>query len=212
MSPPRISFGIPAYSRPALLKEAIASIRAQTLPLEWEIVVCDDLGLPGTAEVVLGFDDPRITLHVHPQRVGAVGNWNACLAVARGDWVMVLHEDDALFPEYLRLVAPLLAGDAVAVCTKTLTGGALPPAPAVPARPENRIYPPAWFVKSSMTPFPGVLMRREVAMRLGGFDAAWGPLADYEFWYRLACAGPVRVVDAVGAFYRQSPEQWTANA
>jgi GT2 family glycosyltransferase len=72
-----------------------------------------------------------------------------------------------------------------------------------------RRYLPHYFLKSSMTPFPGVLIRREVALRLGGFDERWGPLADYEFWYRLACAGPVEVVRAVGAFYRIAPGQWT---
>jgi hypothetical protein len=70
-------------------------------------------------------------------------------------------------------------------------------------------YPPRYFLKSSMTPFPGVLIRRDVALRLGGFDEKWGPLADYEFWYRLACAGRIEVVRAVGAFYRVAPGQWT---
>jgi hypothetical protein len=60
-----------------------------------------------------------------------------------------------------------------------------------------------------MTPFPGVLVRRDVAVRLGGFDERWGPIADYEFWYRLGCAGRITVVRAVGAFYRVAPGQWT---
>jgi len=70
-------------------------------------------------------------------------------------------------------------------------------------------YKTRYFLKSSMTPFPGVLVRRELAIQLGGFDEKQGPLADYDFWYRLACAGPVEVVRAVGAFYRVSPGQWT---
>jgi hypothetical protein len=60
-----------------------------------------------------------------------------------------------------------------------------------------------------MTPFPGVLVRRDLALRLGGFDEKWGPLADYEFWYRLACAGRIEVIRSVGAFYRVAPGQWT---
>jgi hypothetical protein len=47
---------------------------------------------------------------------------------------------------------------------------------------------------------------------MGGFDERWGPLADYEFWYRLACAGRIKVVRAVGAFYRVAPGQWTERA
>ena len=50
----------------------------------------------------------------------------------------------------------------------------------------------------------------QLALRLGGFDVRHGPLADYEFWYRLNCAGTVDVVRCVAAFYRRNPEQWTA--
>jgi len=56
------------------------------------------------------------------------------------------------------------------------------------------------------------VLRRELTQRLGGFAEAWGPLADYEFWYRVACAGPVEVVRARGAFYRVAPGQWTERA
>jgi GT2 family glycosyltransferase len=87
--------------------------------------------------------------------------------------------------------------------------GSLQPEVQRPGAAESFEYRPGFFLKSSMTPFPGVLMRREVAMRLGGFDERWGPIADYEFWYRLACAGRIEVVRAVGAFYRVGPSQWT---
>src|SRR5258708_27275588 len=60
-----------------------------------------------------------------------------------------------------------------------------------------------------MPPFPGVLFPRDLALKLGGFDSRWGSLADYDFWYRLACAGRVEVVQQVAAFYRVSTGQWT---
>ena len=63
-----------------------------------------------------------------------------------------------------------------------------------------------------MTPFPGVLIQRELALSLGGFNQRAGPLADYDFWYRLACAGRVEVVREVAAFYRVADGQWTERA
>ena len=63
-----------------------------------------------------------------------------------------------------------------------------------------------------MSPFPGVMVRRSTALALGGFDPQWGPLADYEFWYRLACSGPVEVMRVRAAFYRVAPGQWTERA
>jgi hypothetical protein len=95
-----------------------------------------------------------------------------------------------------------------AICMKT-TRGSVQPAVPRPAPSPSAEYQPSYFLKSAMTPFPGVLMRRSHAMRLGGFDEKWGPIADYEFWYRLACAGKIEVMAAVGAFYRVGPNQWT---
>jgi len=207
---PLITFGIPAYQRPELLHETLASLIRQTGGHDFEVVVCDDGGLPATARVVAEFPADRFSLYFNQPALGGVGNWNRCLQRARGRWVMILHEDDLLYPWYLDTVVPRLCAGASAVCTRVVQGAA-PPLLAPPAgRPAVRRYLPLYFIKSSFTPFPGVLFPGELGRRLGGFDARHGPLADYEFWYRLACAGRVEVVRQVAAFYRTSPDQWTA--
>ncbi len=212
MTSPLVSFGIPAYNRPALLREALASIAAQEAPVPYEVIVCDDLGLEETRAVVAEFPAETFRYVRNPSTLGAVQNWNACLSAARAPWVMVLHEDDRLFPNYLTLALPRLSEGVAAVATKTIQGETPPPAPREGMLPEVWNYPPRYFMKSAMTPFPGVLVNRALANRLGGFDVGWGPLADYDFWYRLACSGRVEVVREVGAFYRVSPGQWTERA
>ncbi len=206
--PPLITIAIPAYNRPGMLAEALASIDRQTVRLPIEVVVCDDGRMEATREVVGRFDPATYRYLPNEAPLGAVGNWNRCLSVARGEFVMVLHEDDALYPWYLETVLPRMREGVAAVCMKTARG-LVQPALSRPGWAESTEYPPSYFLKSSMTPFPGVLMRRSLAMRLGGFDEKWGPIADYEFWYRLACAGRVEVVRAVGAFYRVGSSQWT---
>ena len=212
MSEPLISFAIPAYNRPALLKEALDSILAQTAPAPYEVVVTDDLGLEETKVLVEGYPKDRFRYVRNEKPCGAVANWNRGLFLAKGSWVTVLHEDDALFPQFLELVLPLLQEDTVAVAVKTIQGETMPRIDPVTALPEVWDYPPRFFMKSAMTPFPGVMVRRETALALSGFDEGWGPLADFDFWYRLACAGRVCVVREVGAFYRVSPGQWTERA
>jgi len=211
-SAPLISFGIPAYNRPHLLAETLASIAAQTAAVAYEVVVCDDGQTDDNRRVVEQFPAERFSYLPNRPALGPVGNWNECLRRARGQWVMVLHEDDTLYPWYLATVLPRLRADLAAVCTKTVQGAAAPVLSAPTATPGVWSYPPRYFLKSSMTPFPGVLVRRELALRLGGFDERAGPLADYEFWYRLACAGQVEVVRTVGAFYRVGAGQWTERA
>jgi glycosyltransferase involved in cell wall biosynthesis len=205
---PVITIAVPAYNRPALLAEALASIAQQTVRIPIEVIVCDDGRMEENRAVVGQYSREDYIYLPNEVPLGAVGNWNKCLSVARGDFVMVLHEDDALYPWYLESVLPRLREGIAAICMKTTRGAVLPAVPR-PRAAESAEYPPEYFLKSAMTPFPGVLMRRDVALRLGGFDEKWGPIADYEFWYRLACAGRVVVVGAVGAFYRVGPSQWT---
>lgn len=211
---PLITFGIPAYNRPALLAETLASIAAQTTSIPYEVIVCDDGSLPETAATVARFPADKFFYHRNTPTLGPVRNWNEVIHRARGVWVMVLHEDDTLYPWYLAGVLPHLRPDLAAICTRTVSG-ATPPARIAPASPDRSAtlpYPPRFFLKSSMTPFPGVLIRRDLALQLGGFSEKSGPLADYEFWYRLACAGRIEVVREVAAFYRVADGQWTESA
>jgi GT2 family glycosyltransferase len=215
MTPPLITFGIPAYNRPALLSEALRSISEQTATADYEVVVCDDGRLEQTRDAAEAHPGGRCRYLPNAAPVGAVANWNRCIGAARGGWVTLLHEDDALFPWYLAAVLPRLRDGLAAVCTQAIQGPSFTPnSSGARLRSPPRVwrYPPRYFLKSSMSPFPGVLVRRDLACRLGGFDERWGPLADYEFWYRLACAGPVEVVRTRAAFYRVSPGQWTERA
>jgi glycosyltransferase involved in cell wall biosynthesis len=209
---PEITFAIPAYNRPQLLAETLASLRALKNAGDCEILVCDDGGLPETRALVSqeAAENPPVYFFPNTPALGAVGNWNRCLCAARGRWVMVLHEDDALYPWYLDAVRPHLRDGVAAVATKAIQGSQYrePAQPALPVR--STPYLPHYFIKGAMTPFPGILIRADLARKLGGFDDTMGPLADYEFWYRLSAAGEMRVVNVPGAFYRVSPEQWTS--
>lgn len=207
-SAPLVTFGIPAYNRPNLLRETLASIFAQSDFDDFEVVVCDDGGLAETQAECSGFPPGKVTFHRNQPPLGAVENWNRCIQLARGRWVMVLHEDDTLYPWYAKAVIGRLREGLSAICMRTLQGER-PQAMSEPLDFPIKEYLPAYFLKSAMTPFPGVLFPRSLALRLGGFDASWGPLADYDFWYRLACEGKVEVVQRVGAFYRVVPGQWT---
>lgn len=206
---PLITFGVPAYQRPAFLRETLASLACQTGGHDFEVIVCDDGGLPATARVVKEFPADRFCFYLNQPALGGVGNWNRCLQHARGQWVMILHEDDMLYPWYLNTVVSRLVAGVSGVCTKVIQGPTPPLLPPPAGRARVRHYAPVFFLKGSFTPFPGVLFPRSLGLRLGGFDPYWGPLADYEFWYRLASAGPVKVVRTVGAFYRVSEGQWT---
>ncbi len=209
---PLITIAIPAYNRPHLLREALASIATQRGCDDVEVLVCDDGGLAETRRVVEAAALPCLRFYVNPSRLGAVQNWNRCLALATGRWVTILHEDDTLYPWFLASIVPQLRPGLAAVAVRCEQSDK-PPSLIAPAldRPP-RAYARQWFLKSSMTPFPGVAFPRELALRLGGFDPREGGIADYAFWYALAGAGRIETLPVTAAFYRVSDDQWTARA
>jgi glycosyltransferase involved in cell wall biosynthesis len=209
---PEITVAIPSFDRPDLLRHALASIANQRGNLCYEVVVCDDGGLPETRRVVEESGIANLRFFPSERRYGPVANWNRCIAHARAKWVTILHEDDLLYPWFFELVAPRLRDDVVAIAVRCVQGTTAPALAAPPFRPDALSYRPAWFLKSSMTPFPGVVFSRYAARRLGGFDPMEGGIADYAFWYALACTGRVEVIQARAAFYRVHAGQWTNRA
>ena len=67
----------------------------------------------------------------------------------------------------------------------------------------------ACFYFAQLTPFPGVVLRNETALRLGGFNAGLHPIADFDFWYRYCTTERMLMVNQLMAYYRISPAQST---
>lgn len=105
---PLFSITIPAF-KTAFLKEAIASVVAQTYG-NWELVVLDDASPEDIKAVVGNFVDKRIRYYCNETNTGAqnvVDNWNKCLELCRGEYVICMGDDDMLLPcaleEYVKL-------------------------------------------------------------------------------------------------------------
>ena len=102
----RVSVIVPTCNRPALLAEALASIRALEGPdLALEIIVGDNGGLPETVEAVQTYG----ARHVLVDRPGAGAARNVALQAATGEYVAFLDDDDLWTPGHLRPQLALLA-------------------------------------------------------------------------------------------------------
>jgi glycosyltransferase involved in cell wall biosynthesis len=207
---PFITIGVPTFKRTDLLRETLSSILAQLGDHDYEVVVCDNGGLPETRALVAEFPASRFTLHVNNPPCSATENWSRCILLARSPWITVLHDDDLLFPWYLNTVVPYLKENVSAVFVLT-EKGATPSlvAPRSSATPRISTYLPGYFIKNSMTAFPGVIFRRSLALEIGNFNHRLISVSDYLFWYRLSCAGRLVKVNTKAAFYRIHGEQST---
>ena len=99
----KFSICIPAYKE-EFLRECIQSILQQSLQ-DFELIILNDYSPAPLEEIVGTFDDPRIRYFENEHNVGAVklvSNWNKCLDLAIGDYVVIMGDDDLLEPDYLQ--------------------------------------------------------------------------------------------------------------
>ena len=110
---PRASVCIPTINRPHLLREALASVAAQTFR-DFEVVVADNSGQPenqrAVDRVLAEFGGLPLRLIRHPSQIDPAANFNCLIDAARGEFWACLPDDDRLCPAFLaRSVAALEA-------------------------------------------------------------------------------------------------------
>lgn len=197
-SQPAITVAVPTFNRPALLRETITSVLSQTFE-DFELVISDNASSEATHEVVAAFCDRRIRYHRNPTNIGLVGNLNRCLALGRGTFIAVFHDDDRMCPENLaRKVDALrrypsvgfvhsrfdsIDGDGAVIARDRTVG---------PMRTEDAFERGSDFLARTLTGWnvvnaSSVVMRRECFQRLGGFSTRLLFTTDFEYWMRIAC-------------------------
>lgn len=224
MQPPLVSILIPAY-RPRFFAQALASARAQRHPA-LEIVVGDDS--PGTqiADAVRAAADPRIRYERHSPALGFAGNFTRVFALAKGEFVKFLNDDDVLAPECVpRLLAPMRENPGVVLATSErrvidAAGRPLPgDAATAPLAPADREMDGralgCFLLRASLNRIgePSTVLFRKSAVAVeGGSIFRWGRneyecLADFSLWLRLLQAGSAYWVAAPLSAYRLHEDQ-----
>lgn len=94
---PSVTISIPAYKE-IFLAESIRSALEQDYPI-LELIIVDDCSPERVKEIVDSFHDPRIRYYRNEQNLGKKSialNWNKCLEYAKGDYFVLLCDDDLL--------------------------------------------------------------------------------------------------------------------
>lgn len=98
MKGPLVSVCIPTYQAEATLGETLESLLRQTHK-SLDVVVCDNASTDGTLALAGRFRDPRLRIVGHDRTVSAEGNFERCLALARGEFTCLFHADDVYEPD-----------------------------------------------------------------------------------------------------------------
>jgi len=102
---PFFSIVMATHHRPATLARAIASLRAQSCA-DFEILLVADALDAETAAVVARDLGPADSFLKRTGAAGPADSRNRGLAMARGEWVIFLDDDDTLEPHHLATLRP----------------------------------------------------------------------------------------------------------
>lgn len=90
---------VPTYFGAEYIESCLVSIASQK-NVGLQIVVCDDQSSDGTLEIVRNvarlYRDVDWVIRSNSARLGMVENWNACVALADGEFVKIMGQDDLL--------------------------------------------------------------------------------------------------------------------
>lgn len=109
MTKDTIAVVIPLYNKEHFVTRAIASVLAQTRPVD-EIIVVDDASTDGSLDKVRAFIDPRLKiLRRDEPGPGGYAARNRAIRAATSRWIAFLDADDSWKPEFIEEISRLVA-------------------------------------------------------------------------------------------------------
>src|SRR5579859_2767669 len=188
----KVSVLIPTYNSKRYLSECLDSIVSQDFT-GMEILISDDVSTDDTLKAVQAYAvrDARIRWWQNPKNLGFVGNHNACLQSANGEYVKFVHPDDRLLSTSAirKMVAALDENPSavVAGCQQHLTG--TKSRPTIFSR-KSGLYNGRQMIVASLEQNTNLVGQLTLAMfrrraALDGFDDRFVGLMDFAFWCRL---------------------------
>lgn len=198
---PRITAIVTAYRFERFIRAAIASIAAQTHPVD-EIIVVDNASDDATPDILreLAARDRRIALLGTEPR-GPAHARNIGLRAARGEVIAMLDGDDTWPAGKIAAQMARLARDPRVDMVSGATA-------FVDAIDDATLAPPADArIETVLQPNIGAcLYRRSVFDALGGFDEGFRYADDLDLLLRIRDAAiPFAVLDATMLFHRRYP-------
>jgi LmbE family N-acetylglucosaminyl deacetylase len=211
--PVPVSVVVRTKDRPALLREALDSIRAYPAA---EIVIVNDGGqaIPPV---------PNAKLIEHAESKGRSLAANEGVRAASSAFLVFLDDDDLHYPEHLPTLTRAAEqfpqsrawySDALSTYAKLGASGALETQWRL--RQYSQDFDRALLQVDNFIPLPTLLMRRDDFLDLGGFDPQFDLFEDWDFLLRLAARGDfvhvprvtceIRRIDGGGSITVANPE------
>ena len=199
---PMISVVLPTYNRAALLREAIASVRAQTFT-DWELLVIDDGSTDDSAAVIreAARTDRRIRALRGPHR-GVSAARNLGIEHAQGAYVAFLDDDDFWTPEHAARQLAQLSAHPEWAFVYTQAELRYEYGSTKLRHPLATTF--EMLLEKNTIAVPAVLARRTILLEMGGFPVVMRVSEDVNLWLRISARYPFGVIEEPLTVCRQS--------
>jgi len=208
---PLVSAIIPTYNRAHVICEAVESALAQTYS-PMEVIVVDDGSTDNTLERLREYKD-RISA-IRQANAGPATARNRGVAASHGELIAFLDSDDLWLPSKIERQVALLrrAGDEVpcCLCNIMMRWNAGDRASFDISSLKPGVDEGVWLnVDEVLATRPvlfnqGIMIRRTVLNKIGGFDERIRYLEDIEFPLRLSLEGPWAFIKEPLVVWRES--------
>jgi len=111
---PRFSIVIPTRERAETFRWTLRNCCEQDFD-NYEVIVSDNHSTPATKQIVEELASPRVRYIRAPEPLAMSANWELGVSQARGEYVIVVGDDDALMPGALGLADRLLRESGLSV-------------------------------------------------------------------------------------------------
>jgi glycosyltransferase involved in cell wall biosynthesis len=205
-----ISVLIPAHGEAPYLLKALESISIQKFPNKFEILlVTQNLSQVALEQVkAQKYANLRI---ITDTGSGLISALNLGLNQAEFNWIARLDSDDVMHQSRIERQSNAVRKNPELI----LVGGQIQ---SINDRDEmgHRIkYPKSNFAiklilkVACAIPHPGVLARKDLIQKVGGYSLQYPHVEDYELWCRLSKLGKFKNLRSTVVYYRIHPEQVT---
>lgn len=217
---PKVSICIPTCQRPDLLRVALDSCLMQTFQ-DFEIVIGDDSLDTRTEEMIRELSTSRLIRYVRNiPRSGQAKNVNQLFCRARGEFLVLLHDDDVLVPTALQdLIGPLQDNPKVVASfgkqyVITHEGAFLDDESEARNKKycrtddaADQMQRSAWSALVQQFPCDGYMVRTDAARTtLYRDDPEVGQACDADFGYRLSRSGSFFFIGKYSSGYRMTQD------
>ena len=213
-----VSIGIPTYNRAdGYLRNALESALAQTYD-NIEVIVSDNCSTDDTEDLIKSYTDKRIRYFRQENNLGVEGNFNYCVEQARGEYFLLLCDDDLIDPDFVetcvRAIDGLQKPGLIRTGTRVINGDGNV-VKSTPNRSRGKSISDfifSWFASETALYMCSTLFHTESLKAAGGFRSKTNLYLDVAVESKVAAEyGYLDIEEVKASFRRHDANNGTAS-